>query len=354
MNAVAWWPHTSNPHVASVRLRCFQVVVELQRQGIQASHYSPGQIPPQTLVLSKRYDTDSIHHAVKMRASAGTRLVLDLCDNHFYTSSLDPQWKARADSLRRAVHAVDLVVASTSTLAQYVKEECPGHPDIVVIGDAVEGPSYPAILHRARSPWAEMQFLRLRKNLSRVKVGEGRRLLWFGNHGSGNTEGGMQDLLLIRDRLERVSAQRPLSLTVISNNAEKYRQITHNWSLNTYYLDWSLTTFSRAATLHDIAVIPVGRNPFTICKTNNRVATALIHRLAVIADSIPSYEEFSQSAVLDDWGQGLNLLMQNRSVRIARIENGIELIKTRWSLEHIAAKWTEALNLRERHVNNTK
>jgi hypothetical protein len=347
MNVIAWWPHTSNPQIASVRLRCFQVVAELHRQGIQAGVYAPGQQPPQTLVLSKRYDADSIRHAITLREASGTRLVLDLCDNHFYTSSTDPIWKARADSLREAVRTVDLVVASTPTLARYIEAECPGHPDIVVVGDAVEGPRHATPLQRIGSPWAELQLMRLKNRLCRSRIAKGRRLLWFGNHGSGNAEGGMTDLLLIRENLERASKQALLSLTVISNSEKKFRQITANLAFDTFYLDWQSTTFSRAAALHDVAVIPVGHNPFTICKTNNRVATAFMHSLAVVADSIPSYEEFSESAVLDDWGQGLDLLMENHTARTGRIQRGIQTVKDHWNLANIAAEWTHALNLNE-------
>jgi hypothetical protein len=345
MHAVAWWPHTSNAHVASVRLRCLQIVTELQRQGIHATVYRPGQEAPRILVLSKRYDEKSVRHAVTMQKSRGTRLVLDLCDNHFYSSGAGQKWRARADSLRDAVAAVDLVIVSTQTLAQRVKDECAHHPPLAVIGDAVEEPFSPGLLQRAGSPWAELQFFRLRHSLLQDKIPEGRRLLWFGNHGSGNAEGGMEDLLLIREKLESAFARAPLSLTVISNNAEKYRKITQNWSLKTYYLDWHLTTFSRAAALHDIAVIPVGLNPFTVCKTNNRVATAHVHGLAVVANSIPSYTEFSNSAILDDWEHGLTMLMESHAVRMARVENGIELIKSRWSLTHIVAEWARVLEL---------
>ena len=35
----------------------------------------------------------------------------------------------------------------------------------------------------------------------------------------------------------------------------------------------------------------MGPNPFTLCKTVNRLATALLLGLPVVADMIPSYEE---------------------------------------------------------------
>jgi hypothetical protein len=345
MNTVAWWPHTSNKRVASARLRCFQIVEELERWGMDAAIYAPGKPPPRTLVLSKRYDAASVRHAADLRREFGTRLVLDLCDNHFYASNAEAKWQARADALRHAVATVDQVIASTPTLRHYIEAACPQHPPIEVVGDAVEFPGGPSGLRRARHLKAEFRLARLRAAVSRAGVAEGRRLLWFGHHGSGNAEGGMSDLLSISGRLESAHARQPLSLTIISNSKDKYRQITRDWRITTHYLDWHAATFSRAAALHDIAVIPIGQNPFTLCKTNNRVATAFVHGLAVAADSIPSYEDFAQSAVLEDWGPGLDRLMDDPAFRQARIASAMQLIERDWNLSRMAADWIRALDL---------
>jgi hypothetical protein len=345
MNSVAWWPHTANQKVASARLRCFQVVEELKRQGVDAGVYAPGQPAPQTLILSKRYDAASVRHALTLRRDSGTRVVLDLCDNHFHVSSDDPRWQARAAALKGAVTTVDKVIASTPTLQEFIVQACPEHPDIAVVGDAVEPPTHPAVSLRPGALNAELQLARLARAIARSGVAEGRRLLWFGNHGSGHAEGGMADLLLISERLERVNDRQPISLTVISNSKEKYRQLARQWAFRTHYLEWNARTFSRAALLHDIAVIPIGKNPFTLCKTNNRVATAFMHRLAVAADAIPSYDAFSASAVLDDWEQGFAQLMEDHSSRKARIERGMSLVEQHWSLQAIKGEWMRALGL---------
>jgi hypothetical protein len=345
MNSIAWWPHTSNNKVASARLRCFQVVEALKRQGVDAGIYTPGQQAPATLVLSKRYDAASVQHALGLRRDAGTKIVLDLCDNHFYVSTDDPKWQTRAVVLKQAVAAVDKVIASTPTLRDCIRQACPVHPDIAVVGDAVEPPGESTLSFRPSTLKAAYRLARLRRDVARVGVADGRRLLWFGNHGSGHAEGGMADLLMIRDRLARANARQPISLTVISNSRDKYRQLTRDWDFQTYYLDWHPRTFSRAAAMHDIAVIPIGRNPFTLCKTNNRVATAFMHRLAVAADSIPSYRAFADSAVLDDWEEGLDQLMDNRSAREARVRRGLSLLEQHWSLPTIAGEWRRALGL---------
>ncbi len=66
-------------------------------------------------------------------------------------------------------------------------------------------------------------------------------------------------------------------------------------------MPWAYTTFSEALFLHEIAVIPITKNPFTLSKTANRVTTALVHNLQVIADEIPSYRNFGNYIYFNNW-----------------------------------------------------
>jgi hypothetical protein len=174
-------------------------------------------------------------------------------------------------------------------------------------------------------------------------VPPGRRLVWFGNHGSGYAEGGMADLSKLHSLLEQAQQDAPLSLTVISNHRGKFEQLVQAWRLPTHYLAWHPATISRALQLHDVAVIPIGLNPFTLCKTNNRVATAFLHGLAVVADTIPSYTEFADSAVLDDWGPGLHRLLHDSAWRQQRLALGQQRVRDHWNLPHIVDQWQRAL-----------
>lgn len=340
---VAWWPHTSNPVVASYRLRCKQIVEQLKRDGHDVGRYAP-RMRPTTLVLSKRYDPRSIATAAELRERHGTRLVLDLCDNHFYATQASPYWEKRAESLRAAISTVDLVVASTPTLAEVIRNET-GHQDIVVIGDAVEPPYMPSADERIRHPLAELDLSRLHSALQRDGLTPGHRLVWFGSHGSGNAEGGMSDLLRLRTQLEQLHRNHPLSLTVISNSYKLYRQIMAPWAIPTHYLRWRGETFSRALRLHGLTVIPVTRNPFTLCKSNNRALTSLRHGLCVLADSIPSYTELGDCVELDNWEDGLIRLQEEEAYRQRQLAAGKKKLATTYSLEQIAAQWATALGL---------
>ena len=340
--AVRWWPHTDDPRVASFRLRCARIVDRLAASGMDAGLYRPARSqPPRVLVLSKRYDGASLAHALSLRERAGTRVVLDLCDNHFHVDNDDTRLLARADALRDAVRSVDEVVAASQALAEVIAAECPAQRRIIVIPDATEPPFEPGAVARLSHPADELALRRLTGRLARSGVAQARRLLWFGNHGSAGTEGGMSDLLRIRDDLQRAHREQALSLTVISNDEDKFARLVGGWAMPTFYLPWHAGSFSRAARLHSATVIPVGLNPFTRCKTNNRVATAFLHGLNVVADAIPSYEEFADCAVLDDWPRGLGPYLHDSARRAGDADTGRRRVEERYSLDAMIERWRD-------------
>lgn len=340
---IAWWPHTKDPAVASYRLRCRQIVETLHARGHDVGIFQPGQ-QTKSLVLSKRYDPRSMALAGELRAKHHTRLILDLCDNHFYSQSQSGFWEERAENLRQAVSSVDLVIAASSALANVIQMET-GRKDVVVIGDTVEQPHFPPLSARFTSPPSELGLAMLHMIMTRWGTAPGRRLVWFGSQGSPNAEGGMSDLLRIRPLLESLHRDRPLSLTVVSNNKTQYKRIIAPWNVPTHYVSWHPKTFSSVLTMHDVALIPITPNPFTRCKTGNRVLTALAHGTCVIADRIPSYEQLSDCIVLDRWNEGLDRLMADAAYREKLLEAGRKQLQETYSAGHIASQWEQVLRL---------
>jgi hypothetical protein len=338
----AFWPHTDDERVASVRLRCSLIVQELQRRGVDARIYRAGADVPRTLVLSKRYDAESLAHAQALRARHGMRLVLDLCDNHFHYERAVEPFVRRAADLAAAVRSVDRVVAASNALADVVRKHVPQAPPIDVIGDLIEPRLPPPRRWRERLR-QRGRLLRLRWHLHRAAAAAGRRLVWFGNHGSPNVDGGMSDLQSVQQALQDHHRSRRLSLTVISNSREHFDALTRGWTIPCVYLPWSAATFDDALALHDIALIPVRANPFTLCKTANRVATASVHGLGVAADAIPAYEEFGDCIVLGDWGGGLARLMDRADERAAAVARARARLDERYAPSVIGARWLALL-----------
>ena len=102
-----------------------------------------------------------------------------------------------------------------------------------------------------------------------------------------------------------------------------------------------VTGFRAALSTHAIALVPAQSNPFTRCKTNNRLATAFVNGLAVAADALPAYEEFADVAVIDDWDSGLGALMDDADGRAQRVRRARERLQQRYSLEGVCQRWLD-------------
>lgn len=304
---VHFWPHTKNPNVASYRLRCQRIMEGLINQGMEVRLFSEGDIP-EKLVLSKRYDPPSIQKALELKKAFGTRLYLDICDNHFYYQKPDPAAIKRAMQLRDAIRSVDVVIASSKYLAEVINEETRNFTSSVVISDLVDFPYKPSLIEKIKYPISYLQFKKLELSLCRYSKSDFYKLVWFGNHGGGYADCGMNDLDTIRPYLECMNKETPIHLTIISNSWRKYRALTKYWKIPTSYLPWNRVFFSSVLSLHSVSIIPIRKNPFTMSKTSNRVETSLIHGLGVIADAIPSYMDYKSDICLDDWMNGLRRL----------------------------------------------
>jgi hypothetical protein len=334
IGALRFWPHRADGRVASTRIRCLQVIDSLRRLGADAALYSAGETPS-ILVLAKRYDAPTLECAQALRERAGTRLVLDLCDNHLHGDGGSAEWHERAHQLRRACAAVDLVVAATPQLADVVRQHIGITARVTVMADALDL----GAASQDRQALDALHAARLALFTARFRVGAGRRLLWFGNHGASYAGSGMEDLGRIAYALAAHHRQQPLSLVVVSNRWRKLRELRRGWTWPTLYLPWSGANFGGALAHTDIALIPAQRNAFTVCKTNNRLATAFMNGLAVAADSLPSYEEFRDLAVLDDWEAGLGMLMASAEQRQRCVAAARQRLREGYAIEVIARQW---------------
>lgn len=302
-----FWPHTRNRQIASFRLRCLNVIEQLRHE-VNIGLYPTSEIP-EKIILSKRYDEQSISHVLALKEKYGLKVYLDLCDNHFYYDSHNIVAVERAELLRRAILAVNGVIVSSEYLKQIVLSEVPSVKSIVVIDDVVDLPVKPSFVDLLLNPcgYFFLQFIKYRLN----KRSDSLRLVWFGNHSGGFADGGMDSLIEIIPILNKYA--RFITLTVISNSRAHYDELSKGFEFQSYYAPWNNLLSSKMLALHDVAVIPIKKNPFNLAKTSNRVATSLLSGLHVIAGSIPSYKEFEEYIYFDDYQAALDALISSRT-----------------------------------------
>jgi hypothetical protein len=342
---ILWVPFTAQARVASVRLRCLYPAAWLRAHGHDVTVAARGMqlADADIAVFSKRYDAPALEIAQQLR-SRGTPVVLDICDNHFYAAEEHAGFRERRDSLLRMIDRATGIVAASEELRRVIGGQSAGARVAAVIADPIEDLRELRQAAPLRDRLAWFEWSRYRARVMQLRQAGAVGLVWFGNHGVDySRQGGMADLCKLRSALERHARSRPVYLSVISNSAERFAQLFAGWGVTTLYLGWRARYFGEALSLHDAALIPVEKNPFTLCKTANRLALALAHGLAVIADAIPAYEPYRDVTVLDDWDGGLTGYLNDPARRRQDAQRGRERVKQDMNMDRIGAAWQEAL-----------
>ena len=338
---IGWKPRFSDPRVASTRIRCLNPLSALQSGGYPVELFDRSRVGQYAAVVYTKLYDDATYDEAKALQKRGVRIVLDLCDNHFYNpNGLESLSKAGAQ-LKRMMALADELVASTAAMSEVMRAELSAPRKITIIEDAVET----EIRGVKTSFWdrwrARTQLAKLQRRLAEGNLAGRTPLVWFGIHGGPNAEYGMLDLQKLRPLLENLNRTYPLSLTVISNSQEKYDRAIKSWPFPNYYLKWHADTLFSALRSHAIAVIPVSENPFTRCKSNNRLTLSLSVGLAVVADAIPSYQDFADVCFLSDWQRGLEHYLSDTELRRRHVERGQRIVDREWSIARLADKWRE-------------
>jgi hypothetical protein len=337
VTGIAWLPFGENLSAASTRLRCHDIVLQLGRMGHDARVVTAREEPGAgILVLSKRYDVQA-HQLARRVRDAGGSVVLDLCDNHFDQAPDDARSGARRRRLTSILDAIDHLVVSTDALAAIVRRHTGYSGAMTVIGDPVDDPALDRVRRGWRQALASLRLEGLQRRRLRDRSGA-IRLIWFGAHGVSYADGGMLDLLAIADLLRRIPR---LELTVLSNSWRKYWRHIRRLGVPTRYFEWNPRTFAPLLRAHDICVIPIRVNPFTICKSNNRAATALWHGLPVVANAIPSYVELQPFTMLDNWDAGLHTYIDHPEIAAEHVRQGRGYLKEHYSLDAITRRWLD-------------
>jgi hypothetical protein len=334
---IGWKPQFNDPRVAGVRYRCLNPLRELQRRGFPAELFKPENIPNYSAVIfSKAHDEQSYAIASDLKRK-GKSIIFDICDNHFYNPYHLPKFQAVRDRLIRMLAITDALVTSTSTLAEVICNEAGLPSDAVVISDALE----------ENDLWFEKNYLQRLISRFRPKLdmdASKANILWYGIHGGESAPYGMLDLLNIRDVLCDLSKEYPLRLIVVSNSRRKFRKHIKSVLKDAVYFEWGDFPFREILRQADINVIPVSKNPFTLCKSNNRLVLSLYEGIPTVADEIPSYTEFGSFCVLNNWEYGLRLYLSNKRVAQEQVTRARAYIQEHYTIKQTGDQWVNLLS----------
>lgn len=319
---IAWKPAAPTPELASARLRCFRPMEFLSRAGWHCELFDDAQMHRYRIVVfQKAYGEHDLELAAHLK-SLGVRTVFDLCDNHFYNPTGRPDYRERADRLRRMIGRADAVTVATGELGALIDRPT------VTIDDALD-----TVEHSWWSGW--------RRRWRRA--GQPFRIVWFGNAGLADPPFGLIDLERIRPQLETLHQWKPLRLTVISNSREAFERRMSGTRFPIRYRDWDNARYQRVVRRNDLCVIPVGLNPFTRCKTVNRLALSLLLGVPAAVDGIPSYVELRSFALFDDWVGGLIEYVRDSARRRRDVRRGRKYLRQTYTPQRVVEQWSAVL-----------
>lgn len=309
---------------ASVRYRVLAPAAELAAHGHQSRllRYDaemPIDVLDQhlacdVLVVSKVL-TRGKYEIVARAQTLGTRVVFDLCDDHFHTPQLEVTY-------RRLAAAADRLVASTPEMAAVIERET--GRNAVVVSDPYEGPA------------GEPSFSPAHQRL---------RLLWFGHPTNFDT------LTAIIPGLQQLSREMPLGLEVISDPAgtrveEALRSLDggEQSHFTTRFTRWSAEATWQGLAACDLVLLPSLDGSRKQVKSPNRLVESLRAGRFVVGYPLPSYRPFSGYTWLGaDVCAGVRWAVANRAEAEKRLLAGQRYVDAHYSPASIARLWDAVL-----------
>ncbi len=324
------WKSLGGIKSASFRYRALLPCNYLKQEGWSCEIFRDRNIEKyQVVIFQKLYDEKTIE-LVKSLKNKGVITIFDLCDNHFYYRLDEPSALAeRQEKLQKMLDIVDVITVSTPELKKLIGSKTDKIP--VVIDDAIEPPKINVLFR---------EYLALKKRLAKTRKNY-FKVIWYGNAGTENPPYGMIDLGKVLPALEQLNQEIPVKLSVISNSVDSFQKYTSSAKIPLEYYNWQLSTFPYIFSQHDVCIIPVSLNDLTRCKTNNRLVLSLLLGVPVIADKIPSYEEFSNFVLFSDWEANLRQYWQNPMLRQEHTKQGKEYILAKYNRNRVVSQWSD-------------
>lgn len=310
--------------LASLRYRCIMPAYQLADSGI-ASVFCYVDESVDINTLQNVFDSDIIvfnksfckknEELAKAAKARGIKIVLDLSDHYF----ADPEYSAHYLSMAALA---DTIVVPTDTMAKVVAQYT--GKKAVIIADPYEGEQQPAKYFRH---------------------GDRLKLLWFGHCR------GLEIISNEINDLVPLSHEIPLELTLVTAFVpDMFGQIEsfnacHDRYFKLRFVPWSLQSLEKCFEETDLVIIPSKQSAATNVKSNNRLVASLWAGRFAIANHVPSYEEFSQSAWIgDSIAEGIQWALENPKSVVKRIEQAQREIASRYSPGVLGEQWRKLMS----------
>ena len=334
---IGWHADNFDPSLASIRYRLLAPMQAMQARGVPIDRFDRAR-PAESyraVLFSKSQSAEAVTIARAARA-AGRAVIYDICDNVFAAAEAGQFSAGRLERVQELLSLATHVTFSTATLAEQFAGNLPGlTASRSVIADTLDvEPSAATPCNRARADLAALKCFLARRSGA-------LHCVWFGKS-LGRLSGYVHVNAAVAE-LERYAASHPTTLTVISNNRLGYWRSRPRWRVPTHYMPWNAATFQEALRLHRVALIPLESNAYTVGKTLNRPATALLAGIGAIADPIPSYQELAPFITLGNWQEGLERYHAWDERTQADVAAGRDWLVDRYGPVPIAAQWEQVL-----------
>jgi len=337
MNEILFKSHPNAIRRAGLLFRADNVVHNLEAsisniRLVTDSNLLYDKAEPFTIIYNKTYDRKNFEEASRLK-NKRCKIIFDICDNHFLNEEV-------IDDLKKFISICDLVTTSTLEMHKRILENT--GVEAIILPDVV----FPSVSRHSIIKYNLEKFF-----TNRVIKKSNIKLVWFGN-GYGKYECGISDIIKIKDQLNDLSKSHNISLTIISNSKTLFLELKSHLVFLSVYSEWNSLFSYDLLKLHDICIVPITTNDFTICKSENRVITALNAGLRVVATNIPSYNKFRDDNVDGvSLCQNLDEFSKKITIEIGKLDKNFISRYPKLYHEQSLNKWREfLLGLNQRYL----
>lgn len=322
--------------LASVRYRGLLPGCALEDLGWKVSVGTGAALPPEgtNLVVAVKPLSERDATWVRKVGSAGTPVVVDLCDNVFI-NGYGGQGTVVGQRFIETCSVAAAVTVPTEGLRQIVIARTGMAADrVLVVPDIVETMTLLARqrkLLQLKERWPDL----IRRLLRGARNGAAKRapaLLWYGNYGASYANFGMSDLLLFSDALRQASQRHGAELWVVSNNRERFDQLEPQLPIKAHYFEWTPTIVDELLALARICLVPNSLDPFSATKSANRAVKALSSNVPVVATPTAAYSGLDKAVWLGDPASGVLAYLNDPGVRKSHLDEAKRALETHYSI----------------------